>query len=104
MGDQDMSKLATELWVSLAKFERMIAEESRGYKVEHDALRHRSAKHIEFVKENANFRIQSLESALIELKLNSRKEIDRLNMTLEDINSQAYNRTRPKTQATDLMK
>lgn len=56
------------------------------------------------MKENANFRIQALESALIELKLKSRKEIDQLSMTLEDIRSTAYNRAKPKTQSVELLK
>lgn len=58
----------------------------------YSALEQKYANHMKQVKETTNVRIEALESALIETKLQHRRDVDRITMEYEDHLARIWNR------------
>lgn len=89
--DPSIKKWASALWDHLHEFEKRIENEARGYKIEYNRLVSSYDNHVHFIKSQTQIKIQALETALIETKMKYMREVERLNMTINDMQSTAVN-------------
>lgn len=68
-------------------------DEQRGYEIAYNRLSRKYRAHVDTMKANNHFYILALESALIETKFQLKCEIERLNMTIAEIESKEMNGT-----------
>lgn len=59
-------------------------QEQKGYEIAYERLHRKYLAHVLTQKDNSQFYIHALESALIETKLKYKREIERLNMSIAD--------------------
>ena len=67
-------------WESLEVFEQNIMKEERWYQADMKRLIVQSQEKIDFQRRRCEIRIEALEQALLQIKMDSQLEIERLNM------------------------
>lgn len=75
-----MSKYAGELWLTAQEFEKELRETEYALDIENKHLRAAYRTRIDGIRANTSMRIEALESALIETKLQLSRERERAEM------------------------
>lgn len=89
--DRDIEILANELWKSKEQFEAELREEhdKRDYAME--ALRKKERMKAQYLKEQCMFRMQAMESALIQTKTKCQLDCERAYMIQAEMESKMLN-------------
>jgi len=72
----DLRRYANELWVTKEKFEQQLKEQQTAMQIELKTKNAAFVSRVDSIRSNAAFRIQALETALIETKLKYRREAE----------------------------
>lgn len=91
MDEARQEQFSEELWRIAEKFEEQIEKENKGWEMERQYVHRHFLNRERKLKETYLFRIEALESALREVKLDCRREVDRMEMTINDLESQLMN-------------
>ena len=86
---------AGELWMSLEEFEEALRKEEKGFEIIHREITTQLEDKLERTIDKASFRIQALESALIDTKCRYTSQIENLTMKINDMESQNMNKIKP---------
>ena len=76
--------------MSLAEFEKQLKDEVTGHELAKQRMTNYYMDKEEHMKDKFGFRLEMSEVALLETKLNSRKQIDQLSMALSDAESKLF--------------
>ena len=90
---EDNAKFSKELWMSLEEFELFLQEQNFCYEQENKQLKMAYRTRVDGIRAHTSFRIEALESALIETKLKLNRERERASMQLAEMESRMYNQS-----------
>lgn len=79
------------LWKSREQFEKELREEERGIYLFVQLIKDEFLQRTRFIRQTASFRMQALETAMIETKIKCQQEMDRCNMRVAEIESSFLN-------------
>jgi len=79
------------LWKSKERFERELRQEELGLHMEQKLFKNEYLNRTRSIRNSASFRIDALESALIETKIKCQLEVDRMSMVMAEIESTYLN-------------
>lgn len=88
---EDNAKFSKELWMCLEEFEQFLKEQNFGMELENKNLKMAFRSRVDGIRAQASFRIEALESALIETKLKLMRERERTDMRLAEMESTMFN-------------
>lgn len=89
---EEMDAYANELWLTAERFQEQLEKEENAMRME---LRLRTAQfntRVDGIRAQASFKIEALESALIETKIKYQREMERAEMKLAEMESQMLNK------------
>ena len=87
MDPTDQSLFASKLWQIAHDYEDELRQEERGWKLEKQKLMNRATDREYKLKLHHQFRIEALESALVDVKLGQQQELERMAMQMNDLES-----------------
>jgi len=89
--DDDLANFACELWQTVEEFEKELKESMKGHEIIMHMKQYKYQSHVDWIKNKFGFQIELYEQTFNEIKLKYNKEIDRLNITIADMESKAMN-------------
>ena len=78
--EDDMTKYAGELWLTLQEFEKELKETEYALELENKHLKASYRTRVDGIRAQTSMRIEALESALVETKLRMARERERSEM------------------------
>lgn len=88
---EENARFSKELWMSLKEFEDFLKEQNFSMELENKNMKMAFRTRVDGIRAQASFRIEALESALIETKLKLQREQERSDMRLAEMESSIFN-------------
>ena len=92
-----------ELWKTREEFELELVQEMKGYQLDMILMERTHEQKIQHIKQKTQFLIQSLESTLIEIKVQYERKINILEMQIADEESKGINNTLSFNEIDDIL-
>ena len=95
---EDIIKFASELWMTLAEYEKDLKESVKGHEIILAMKEYKYSTHLDWIKNKLGFYMDLYETVMNESKLRQRRDMERVMMSMSDLESRLLTYQKDETE------